>query len=349
MKATPAFLVAAALVSPSAAFAWGERGHDVVTRVAVRLVEQRTNGDPAILTPLLARAGMLAHFSNVPDIVWRSTSVSRVVNQLNGPTHWISLDRLDPQPTMARIPFAWKDARERARANGHDLATRVGTAPWRVAQLARLMREAMQRIPNGGSTKQLEKPVNDMLLYAGLLSHFIADQANPDHSSKDFDGWHCGQGGVHEYFEASLVDALPLGLAAEVFDHARTIGPRQKLLASLPSGERSRVEDDPLRLAFLVTLDSYQQRERMLQLDAKHAVLAPSRTAPTRKRATRRAAREAAAAQRKLVVERLALAADALATLWLDAWEAAGRPNMKAYKSYAYPLAPAFVFPDYIE
>jgi hypothetical protein len=349
MRPTPTLLLAAALVSPSAASAWGGRSHDIVTRVAVRLVGQRTNGDPAILAPLLMRQGMLAHFSNVPDIVWRSDSVPNEVNRLNSPTHWIALDRLDPRPTLAHMPLTWKEARDRARGSGHDLATGVGTAPWRVGQLARLTREAMQRIPSGGSREQLEKPVNDMLLYAGLLSHFVADQTNPDHSSKDFDGWHCGQGGIHEYFESSLVDALPLSLAQAVFDHARKNRPFERLLGALSPAERSRVTADPVQLTFLVTLDAYGRRDRMLQLDAEHAVLAPSRKAPVRMRATRRAASLVAAEERPFIVERLALAADVLARLWLDAWKAAGRPNMKTYKSYAYPVAPAFVYPDYIE
>lgn len=349
MRPAPVLLLTAALVSPSIAFAWGERGHDVVTRVAVRLVDQRTNGDPAILTPLLKREGMLAHFSNVPDIVWRSDSVPKEVNRLNSPTHWIALDRLDPRPALVRVPLTWKEALDQARGSGHDLATSVGTAPWRVGQLASLLREAMQRIPSGGSQEQLEKPVNDMLLYAGLLSHFVADQTNPDHSSKDFDGWHCGQGGIHEYFESTLVDALPLDLAQEVFDHTRKNRPLGKLLDALSPAERSRATTDPVRLAFLVTLDAYGLRDRMLRLDAEHAVLAPSRKAPVRIRATRRAASRVAPEERTFIVERLALAADVLARLWLDAWKAAGRPNMKTYESYAYPVAPAFVYPDYIE
>ncbi|MEE8409065.1 MAG: hypothetical protein V3T05_05630 [Myxococcota bacterium] len=332
--------------------AWGERGHDIVTQVAVRLAIERSGGNPALATPLLARSGMLGHLSNVPDIVWRAASPE--VIEANGPTHYVALDQLAPAPlsmTLASLPIPYATAAAATRTRGHDLATQTGTAPWRVEQLALLLEQAWRRVAaiEKPTRDSLEEPVNEALLYAGLLSHFIADLANPDHTGSDFDGWHIKQGGLHDYFESKLVDALPLDLAQAVFDAARSRRPIAALRKKLTAAERQAVGDDALGIAFLVSLDSYRRRGDLFGLDLRYAILAPSRTAPARMPATRREPAIAAPKQRAFIVSRLALGADALATIWVDAWTQAGRPDMRNYQSYHYPVAPPFVPVSYVK
>jgi len=64
--------------------------------------------------------------------------------------------------------------------------------------------------------------------------------------------------------------------------------------------------------------------------------------------AERRDASELRFKYHELTVERLATAAEVLANLWLKAWEDAGKPDFKGYRSFAYPVAPEFIQPDYL-
>ena len=90
------------LIVPPKARAWGERGHDIVTRVAVRLLAAKI----AKGTPLALQFGrkefMLGHLSNVPDIVWRNQG--EAIEKINAPTHFLDLEYVSPELTFATIP-----------------------------------------------------------------------------------------------------------------------------------------------------------------------------------------------------------------------------------------------------
>jgi hypothetical protein len=49
-----------------------------------------------------------------------------------------------------------------------------------------------------------------------------------------------------------------------------------------------------------------------------------------------------------MLIERLSLGADVLAKVWEIAWTSAGKPKLDFYQSYTYPVAPDFVWPDYL-
>jgi len=51
---------------------------------------------------------------------------------------------------------------------------------------------------------------------------------------------------------------------------------------------------------------------------------------------------------RKFLVERLSVGADALAAVWIAAWDAAGRPKLQGYQSYSYPVKPDFIPLGYV-
>ncbi|MEK7705846.1 MAG: hypothetical protein AAB426_12870 [Myxococcota bacterium] len=349
------FCVAATcgVLSPSSAIAWSERGHDVVTQAAVRLVEARMGEDRRLTEPLVARSGMLGHLSNVPDIVWRAGDKATVL--ANSPTHYVSLDLLTTlsPPTLASLPMTIAEAERRAAAQGKRLHPDIGTLPFRLAQLVALTEDALVAVPTltaDADTKALEAPVNQALLMAGLLSHYVADTTMPDHVCSAHDGWQRGQGGIHAYFEGALVDALGQELTLQVLSVALASEPYAHLLASVDAPTRGALARDPIRVAFLLALDSMAHREPMHALDQQLAVLEPSRDEDVqRKPASRRPARTVAPAFAPMLVERLAMAADTLASLWVLAWERAGRPDLRLYQSYVYPVAPDYVPNTYLD
>jgi hypothetical protein len=348
-------------MAPPEARAWGERGHDIVTRVAVRLLAARV----ARGTPLALQFGrkefMLGHLSNVPDIVWRNQG--EAIEKVNAPTHFLDLEYVSPELTFATLPRTPSAALVRMKklcANppkGYVCAAKegsspdessAGTAPWRAGQLQRLTVESLKASTSNGRTD--DAAVDRVFLTAGIMSHFIGDLGNPYHATRNYDGWETGQGGIHSYFEGAVVSSYPLSLDQEVFDAALTGAGLERTLKQIPAAERSALSRDPLTLALALALDSHSRLEAANAIDRRFARLKPSGVGPDGKRvgAERREASELRVKFHGLTVERLATAAEVLARLWLLAWEDAGQPDFKGYRSFAYPVAPEFIPPDYL-
>lgn len=331
------------------AFAWGERGHDLIARVASRIIVQRTK-DGKLLTPFAAKEHMLGHLANVPDIYFRDLEEAR---KLEPPTHYIDLEYLSLSPTIANLPSDYSKAAALAEKNGYDLETKVGTNPWRCGQLQRLMTDALREAngetgkapPTGEAFKQ---SVLRALTYGGLMAHYVGDLAQPLHATKDYDGWETKQGGLHSYFEEGIVSALSLSADYEVFATALKEEPFKRLLLALPESERLRVKKNPVALAFTLAIDSFKTIPQVLRLDRVVSLVSPSKSSPIKIPAERKPPAAVAEKFRALVIDRLALGADAVATLWLLAWEEAGKPDLSSFKSFDYALTPTYVAPDYI-
>jgi len=99
-----------------------------------------------------------------------------------------------------------------------------------------------------------------------------------------------------------------------------------------------------------LALDSHTRLDPANALDLKFAVTAKSSAGPDGKRvsAERRDTSEVRQKFHDLTVERLATAAEVLANLWYAAWLEAGKPDFKGYQSWAYPVGPDFIAPDYL-
>jgi hypothetical protein len=190
--------------------------------------------------------------------------------------------------------------------------------------------------------------VDQALLYAGLMGHFVGDLAQPMHTSADYDGWQREQGGLHAYFESEAVDALPLGIDEEVLAFAKAQAPGRKLITQLNLTDK-QVLPSYLDLALALNFDSFQRLEYLFGLDSKGAVLAKSvKLEKGRTSATRKSPAESLPVFRDLLVERLAYGADALATLWETIWRNSGEPDLSAYRSFRYHLNPEAVMLDYL-
>lgn len=361
MAGAVAAAVTMSLTTPVTTLAWGERGHDIVTRVAVRLLASRI----ATGTPLANQFGrkefMLGHLSNVPDIVWRNQGDA--IEKVNAPTHFLDLEYVAPELRLDAIPKTPGLALARmkelcaappkgyvcpARPGSTPDESSAGTAPWRVGQLYRMTVESLKAANAGGRIDSAA--VDRAFLTAGIMSHFVGDLGNPYHATRNYDGWETGQGGIHGYFEGALVSSYRLSLDQEVFDAALAGRGLERTLRGVPAADRARVSRDPVALAMALALDSHGRLETANAIDLKFAVTARSSAGPDGKRvsAERRDPSELRAKFHDLSVERLATAAEVLAHLWHAAWVEAGKPDFKGYQSWAYPVGPDFIAPDYL-
>lgn len=354
------------LLSSLPAFAWGERGHDAVARIAARLLANDEDPEVAAWGKLLAsKEHMLAHLANIPDIAWRRGGPE--MDRLNSPSHFIDLEFMLPNgelkekqefpATIAaykKLLLANCSSKKSPCAPGETIADKLvkaGHAPFRIEamskDIARLLGEVkkaggtpVQTAQSASSNDARTELVSQALLEAGLLAHFVGDLANPHHTSADYDGWKTGQGGLHSYFESELVDAQDLGLEAEVYLDAKRHSPSLAIF--------SASKGDPLSMAWAMVRESHGKKALLGSTDQRFSLLKPSEGEKDKDRekstrAQRRPPYEVSREYRDLIVARLAVGADALAQFWKTAYLAAGKPDVSFYRSYAYPLDPPFV------
>lgn len=349
------------IAAPPRASAWGERGHDIVTRVAVRLLAAKIAKGTPLATQFGRKEFMLGHLSNVPDILWRNQG--EAIEDANAPTHFLDMEYVSPELTFSTIPKTPAAALARMKRlcadppKGYVCAAKEGsspdessggTAPWRAGQLHRMTVLGLKSSSDNG--KSNDDAIDKAFMTAGLMSHFIGDLGNPYHTTVAYDGWESGQGGIHGYFESAVVSSYRLALDQEVFDAALTGRGLERALKQLPAADRPALSRDPVALALALALDSRSRLDAANAIDVKFAILKKSGTGADGKRvgALRRDASELRFKYHDLTVERLAAAAEVLANLWLMAWEDAGKPDFKGYRSIAYPIAPEFIPPDYL-
>ncbi len=327
-----------------AVVAWGERGHDIVARLAARhLVEQ---GDEKLFVPFQQREFMLGHLANVPDIVWKSDSVDEKIRSSNRPTHYINLDLVNVNPvSIDDIPLDYAALLKVANIQPVTNIAQLGSAPWRIQQLHQLMTQAFARARESKDRTDLVKHVNSALLYGGLMAHFVGDLGNPHHTTSDFDGQATGNGGLHAYFETRVVNELGLQLPDRVFQTMQKDDLIEQRLMQWVNADRAGLKRDPLRLSLALTLDSYNHLPKLLALDDQFSLIKRSDKSNTYAR--RRHPRKVKKQYESFIVSRLALSSYVLADLWKSAWQQGGSPDLSGFFSFYYPTAPGYIYPDY--
>lgn len=363
MRARMLFGLSALILNfSSPAFAWGERGHDGISRIAVRILAASEDADTAKLGAFLQRKElMLGHLSNVPDIVWRS--LGKDIEELSAPSHFIDMEfflapGLPPQAqdlpgdvrsllaAMAKNCSRGKKIPCVPGNSDDERLAKSGHAPFRIETLSqdllttfKAIKSLEAKVPKDAREKDDPRTelMNQALLYAGILSHFVGDLANPHHTSVDYDGWETGQGGLHGYFESEIVEGYPLDLEATVLDEA---------LRHQPMADKfSRHPHNYLRQAWELALDSHSHLLDLTALDKKHSLLEMSVKGDRegRKKAKRKDVKLVRNPYRNFIILRLAAGSDALARIWLDTWLEAGKPDLDFYRSYHYDVKPELI------
>ncbi len=180
-------LIALVLVQSQVAGAWGNEGHTYINRVAAEHI-------PASMPKFLRRAvGEIAYLGPEPDR-WRSPTEFALKNSQE-PDHFIDLERvawLDPLP-RGRYEFYRKLYEKRAATTDNPddyLPEHVGLQPYITMEvygrLKAAFREYRQRLTAHQPTQAVQQAI---IFYAGWLGHYVADAAQPLHTTIQYNGW----------------------------------------------------------------------------------------------------------------------------------------------------------------
>ncbi len=317
-------------------FAWGGRGHHTICDAAAYLVE---NAD--LKRFLMNRPNVMGHLCNIPDIYWYS--LGEEAKALGGSTHFVDTEML---PVAVKdIPTDYKEivlkySNVENPMTGKkitSIAKDFGSNWWRADQFFR-------RALSAKTEKAFD--LESFFTNLGLMGHFVGDNAQPFHSTVDYDGWGKGHGGIHAYYESDVVSALEPDLNIKIIALAKVL--KKKALTKDKSAaflnEKTVIEKmrslsalslpeiEAIYKADPVTKPSSQKEERGMTLKTP---------------AERKSPAVGAVKMQALILPQMARSAALLSQLWDMAYEQIGKPELKAEKYFPFPLTPDFVRPDY--
>ena len=242
-----------------------------------------------------ANADYLAEHSIDPDL-WRAAG-----DTAEGPSHYLDMDAFGVYPFDA-IP---RIEAEHLAKHGREAGER-GRVPWRTAEVYRDLVAAFR-----------ERDPARILRHAAVLGHYVGDAHVPLHSVLNYDGQLTDQAGVHGRWEADLFERFE----------------RQLDAVARPSPAR-RVAD-PVAFVFAVLIESNASSRQTLASDRASAGERDYADSPEDDRYDDAYYSRLYEREGPRLAARLGAAATGVGSLWLSAWEEAGRPPLDA--SFRFP------------
>ncbi|MBW3565814.1 MAG: hypothetical protein KY459_13945 [Acidobacteria bacterium] len=164
------------------ASAWGRKGHEIVNEAA-------TWGLPSEMPRFFHESYPgLVHLGYEPDR-WRGAGPS--IDDLNPPDHFLDYEYVEHlELPVGRYDFLeLLTASDTLRKKGIDLTT-AGFLPWRIAEICEKLEDQWGEWLRGNLTVAERRQVEQSIIYnAGVLGHYVADAANPHHSTIHYNGW----------------------------------------------------------------------------------------------------------------------------------------------------------------
>ncbi|MDZ4676422.1 MAG: hypothetical protein SGI74_02845 [Oligoflexia bacterium] len=186
------YLTLIVVMISSHAWAWGKRGHEITSAVAVGILAE--SGKASYLK---AHEFDLGYYSNVPDLIWRN--IGEVISKTEAPLHFLDWNKSFEKVfgTPLNLPLKFSDFKTQM---GSNFDIQLGASPWRISELFVHCSALATNL-----TRDVQGP---LLVCMGTMAHYIQDLGVPLHVTDNYDGQMTNQKGVHAYFETAMVEAL---------------------------------------------------------------------------------------------------------------------------------------------
>jgi hypothetical protein len=265
------------------ASAWGEEGHRYINRVAAEHL-------PEDMPPFFRNAGARLSFLGPEPDRWRDgKELFKALSEVNGPDHFINIDKPENFEALPNDRYAYGDW---LRAKGKDPKD-MGYLPYSILEgyqkiqvLFRMWRERQHE----AERDQIEQ---NIIYYAGVVGHYVADGSQPLHTSIHYNGWSTSSNPqlytrepLHWRFEGEYVKAQ-----IKPEDFSGLVKTATKL-------------QDPFSDIIKYLFQSYDRVPELYRMD----------------KTARWDANNQSADSKKFVAERLAAGSQMLANLWYTAW-----------------------------
>jgi predicted AlkP superfamily phosphohydrolase/phosphomutase len=213
------------------------------------------------------------------------------------PNHFLDMDAFGSDPFD--IPRSEADHLAKHGAE----AAEKGRVPWRIAELYRELVEAYRA---HDSARVLD--------VATRLGHYVGDAHVPLHAVLNYDGQLSGQKGIHARWESALFERFERQIEARV------------------SPAPAQASRDALGAGFDALHESYREAAPLLASDLASAEPYDFADTPENDRYDDAYYSKLYAREGDRIAARVQKAAERLASLWLGAWDEAGRPALPAFR-----------------
>ena len=288
LRRHPAVIAAAAIglaacLLPVPAFAWGSSAHRGIMRRAIDLL-------PAEIKPFFVEHRDELIYRSIDPDTWRTAGFDEEESN-----HFVNFGapELGPAP-FTNMPRDYSAALQKF---GPVTLKRLGTMPWREAEMFGNLQRALMRFGGGNGFA-----AHDIVLFAAAASHYVQDGNQPLHAANNYDGQLTDQRGVHARFESELYERFES---------------RLKLSPAPP-----KVFDSPRDYAFDTVLTSYRSVDALLKADKE--------ATGTKDTYDDEYYELFFTKVKPMLEERLSAAITATASVIVSAWEQAGRPKLEA-------------------
>lgn len=186
-----ALLVITICLAPALLCAWGNEGHMAINRAAARHIPKDV--------PLFFRSAVdsLTYMGPEPDR-WRERTEFQL-KQAQEPDHFINMERVEGWGELppGRYDFYKKayELHDKAEpgsfaASDAMLPDKIGLQPYAALEMYGRLKVAFREYRRLKQAKQPTFAVEKTaIVYAGLLGHYVADAANPMHTTINYNGW----------------------------------------------------------------------------------------------------------------------------------------------------------------
>ncbi|MBI4464670.1 MAG: nuclease [Acidobacteria bacterium] len=184
-------LVALLLAGAVPSSAWGPAGHRVVAEMAVPSL-------PVFFPSFVRQNEALILFLSLEPDRWRDAGQSPL-QAATAPDHYIEFEKLSFLPTLPPDRYRFYQdlferrrqlrARRRLREADALLPQRVGLQPYATAEVYGRLVIAWQQYQQAVTTRARSTAQQAVLFYMGWLAHYVADGAQPLHTTQHSDGW----------------------------------------------------------------------------------------------------------------------------------------------------------------
>lgn len=328
-------LAFASLVLAVAGHAWDVPGHRAVNLLAL---EALPKDFPAFVREPAA-VERIAFLANTPD---RHRNVDPWLKQVGSSwtDHFIDLEELtdaglDPRTVSAFrydfvVAFAAGRAKHPEKFRPVDPAKNLdhtrewpGFAPWAIAEWAQKVRSAFGYLKAfqemGGTPEEIANAQQDAIYAMGILGHYVADCAQPLHTTDKFNGWYGDNpkgfttwNGFHSWIDSGLINKS--GITFE------SLKPRMQPVEALPATTPPDGRDPIFVAAMDYILATHELLEPLYQME-KDGLLGNDQMGPDK--VLHKTDKPVSPEGKALIEGRLVAGGTMLAKLWVTAWKSA--------------------------
>ena len=294
----PLLLLAALALVTGSAQGWGFFGHRTITQVAVYEL------------PLAMQS---FYYRNLLSLVLQSTTPDerRSTDPSEAGKHFIDMDHYSEDDPFSKVPREYEKA---ATKFSTDTLKKYGTVPWVVLEMKDSLTEAFRL-----------RDSTAIIRYSAELSHYVSDAFVPLHTTINYDGQLTDQKGLHALWESQLPERFISTYRLETEPAKYIKNPLEAIWTVLGQSYGFLGE----------TFDRALKIEKTMKPDVRYTFA--HRYGKTTRRFSDAFADEYDKAVGGMVNFRMRMAPSLVASLWLTAWQDAGKPDLNALM---YPSKP---------